>query len=280
MSPEPTYILFNSNTLHEALHHVQHFTPVTRPRARIEIRESPQHVDLVVDGVDIDVLQDAQLIEFSLGALLGAMRVATGLKQPVIQVGLDNIRRRGKRDLSSIYGCKVELGAEANYLRFPTSALTTPIKNADAHLLDHLTSYGEVLLGKTPAFSSSLSERIERHLLHGMASGRPRSQDTAAAFGLSERTMNRRLVEEGTSFRSLVSQAQLKLARAFLSDQRLSLAETAHLCGFADQSSFTQAYRRWTSRTPKADRISLINNKDLQETANGGISTSFDRNIK
>ncbi|WP_422051011.1 AraC family transcriptional regulator ligand-binding domain-containing protein [Shimia sp.] len=259
-----TYILFNSHTLHDAIHHVQRFTPITRPRARIELRETKDHIDFIVDGVGPNLLLNLHLIEFSLGAMLGALRTATDTEGLAIQVGLANPRRNGRRELAEIYGCPVELGADQNYLRFPLSVMDTAIRGADEHLLGHLTSYGEVLLSRNTRHPATLAETVERHLLHGMASGRPKLGDTADALGMSERTLNRRLQMEGTSFRDLVSNTQMKLARAFLSDPNLSLAETAHLCGFSDQSSFTQAYRRMTGKTPKADRILLIKSNGLR----------------
>jgi AraC-like DNA-binding protein len=259
-----TYILFNSTTLLDALHHIRRFTPVTRPRARIELLDTPDHVDFVVDGVGSDLRLETHLIEFSLAALLGAFRAATGESQLTSRIGLANPRRSGQRALSEIYGSPVELNAQHSYLRFPRSRLSLPIVNADAGLLDHLTRYGEVLLARVNPNSGTLSDTIQRHLLHGMAAGRPQLSETAATFGMSERTLNRRLRDEGTSFRDLVAATQLKLAKSFLSDPNLSLAETAHLCGFSDQSSFTQAYRRWTGRTPNSDRILLIKKEELQ----------------
>ncbi|WP_120632123.1 AraC family transcriptional regulator ligand-binding domain-containing protein [Ruegeria sp. EL01] len=63
-----TYILFNSTTLREALYHVKHFAPVTRPRAIVEIRETPTHVDFVVDGLGPNLMLDTHFVEFTLGA--------------------------------------------------------------------------------------------------------------------------------------------------------------------------------------------------------------------
>ncbi|CUH53380.1 AraC family transcriptional regulator [Shimia marina] len=267
-----TYILFNSQTLYDALCHVQKFTPVTRPRARVNLLENTSHVDLVVDGIGPDLTLDTHLIEFALAALLGAFRTATNQSVLVAQVGFAHLRKHGQAELAGIFGCSVKLETEHSYLRFDKRMLDTPIRDADAHLLGHLTSYGDVLLQSTNTAPVSLAETVQKQLLRGMAHGRPKAADTAERIGLSERTMNRRLLKEGTSFRELVSNTQFKLAQAFLADPYLSLAETSHLCGFSDQSSFTQAYRRWTGRTPAVDRKPLIQGENLQAFADGGIS--------
>lgn len=259
-----TYILFNSDTLLDALTHLQRFVTVTRPRARIELRRTGRHLDMIIDGIGTNLILDMHLAEFTVGALVGAFRTATATPQVVSEVGLSNPRRSGHRDLAAIYGCPVSLGAGDTYLRFSDAALASPIRNADPQLLHHLTSYADILLERIRPTAATLSEVVQRHLLHGMANGRPSVATVASTLGLSERTLNRRLSDEGTSFRALVSQSQLKLARAFLGDPNLSLAETAHLCGFSDQSSFSQAYRRWTGTTPKTDRKSLMTTGEAQ----------------
>ncbi|MCV6584762.1 MAG: AraC family transcriptional regulator [Marinibacterium sp.] len=274
-----TYIMFNSDTLRDALHHVSRFVPVMRPRAYVEVREHPGFADLVLDKLEPGTLLDVQLIEFAIGAMLTALRAATGRARLSVHIGIASARNRGQSALSSIYDAPVELNAGATYLRFAEDALVLPIRNADADLLKHLTSYGEVLLSRVPERSLTMAGRIERHILHGMGAGRPTLADTAADFGISERTLSRRLVQEGTSFREVVSLAQLKLAHTFLSDPRLSLAEISHLCGFSDQSGFTQAYRRWTGRTPRVDRMYLISGEKPPTSPTGQISTKFDGNM-
>lgn len=259
-----TYILFNSTTLMDALHHIQRFTPITRPRAKVSLRETDGYIDFVVDGVGSNLRLDTHLVEFALAAMLGSFRAATGVKALTSQIGLANPRRSGHRELSAIYETPVTLNADDSFLRFPRTVLSLPVLDADSGLLGHLTEYGEVLLSRSRPAAITLADSIQRHLLHGMAAGRPSLYRTATAFGMSERTLNRRLGDEGTSFRALVSQTQFKLARAFLSDPNLSLAETAHLCGFSDQSSFSQAYRRWTGRTPKTDKNLLIKRENPQ----------------
>ena len=273
-----TFILFNSTTLLDALRHTTRFVRVARPRARVTLDLREDYVDIFLDGVVPDIALDSQLMEFSLGAFLGALRTATGQDRIGARIGISGPRTRGQSALEAIYNCPVELGCQTSFIRVPASAFDLPIRDADAGLLGHLISYGEVLLNRAPRVSGTLRSEVERHVLHGMATGRPTLSETAAAFGLSERTFARRLLAEGASFREIISSAQLMLARAFLSDPNLSLAEVAHMCGFSDQSGFTQAYRRWTGSTPRIDRISLIRGENLQNIADGDLATRIGRN--
>ncbi|MEO1470539.1 MAG: helix-turn-helix transcriptional regulator, partial [Pseudomonadota bacterium] len=64
------------------------------------------------------------------------------------------------------------------------------------------------------------------------------------------RTLARRLADEGASYQAIVDGVRRRLAESYLDDTALSLAEIAFLLGYADQSSFTTAFKRWTGATP------------------------------
>ena len=64
----------------------------------------------------------------------------------------------------------------------------------------------------------------------------------------------RRLQAEGTSFRKLVDDVRREMARSYLSDPELGLAQVAYLLGYADQSAFSNSFRRWTGQSPRRFR--------------------------
>jgi len=75
---------------------------------------------------------------------------------------------------------------------------------------------------------------------------------------MSERTLHRRLAVEGTSFQRLLDDTRRELARHYLGQREVSLADIAYLLGFTDQSSFFRAARRWFGSSPRDYRIRLI----------------------
>ena len=62
---------------------------------------------------------------------------------------------------------------------------------------------------------------------------------------MSLRSMQRKLNREGTSFRALLDDTRRQLARQYLGDATMSLAEVAYLLGFSEASSLARAMRRW-----------------------------------
>jgi AraC-like DNA-binding protein len=77
----------------------------------------------------------------------------------------------------------------------------------------------------------------------------------ADAMGLSRRSMQRRLNEQGWSYKRVVDDTRAELARRYMGDRSKSLTEIAFLLGFSEQSAFSRAFRRWTGLAPRAFRL-------------------------
>ena len=72
----------------------------------------------------------------------------------------------------------------------------------------------------------------------------------AASFGMSERTLRRKLVNEGMSFRDLLDFVRNDLCTLYFMEDARSLGEIALLLGYSDLSAFTRANKNWTGTPP------------------------------
>jgi AraC-like DNA-binding protein len=91
---------------------------------------------------------------------------------------------------------------------------------------------------------------IERELDHGA----PTIGIVARALATSPRTLQRRLGDDGTSFRAAVEAVRADLARGYLRDPGLDLGDVATRLGYAEVSAFLRAFKRWTGTTPSQFR--------------------------
>ena len=87
---------------------------------------------------------------------------------------------------------------------------------------------------------------------------KPQRPKIATILGMSERTLQRRLAAEGTSFQRLLDDTRRELARHYLDQRNVSLADIAYLLGFSNQCSFFRASRRWFGSSPRDYRIRLL----------------------
>ncbi len=105
--------------------------------------------------------------------------------------------------------------------------------------------------------SATTSERVRAALLELLPAGEMSVGAVGAALGVSVRTLQRRLRDEGTSFKGLVNETRSDLAVHYLRHSELSITEIAFLLGYGDHHSFYRAFHSWTGSTPKAVRLAV-----------------------
>lgn len=97
-----------------------------------------------------------------------------------------------------------------------------------------------------PAFTAVVRQRVAANMEGGAIS----VGAVARSLGLSPRSLQRRLTEEGTRYSELVDQVRRQFAEQYLARPRLAVSEVAYLVGFTEPSAFFKAFRRWTGLTP------------------------------
>jgi AraC-like DNA-binding protein len=157
--------------------------------------------------------------------------------------------------LQARYGDKVRYGGGSVRFVFPKTRLQLSIVGSDPHL-------GR-LIARTAAASMPSSEglrdRIRRFLSEKLDEGEPIDGTILPrAFGMSERSLRRRLRGEGTSSREIVNDVRHDGALRLLRNDRVSLDEVAFRLGFSGSSAFRRAFRRWTGRSPASYRAGLV----------------------
>jgi AraC-like DNA-binding protein len=95
-----------------------------------------------------------------------------------------------------------------------------------------------------------LAVRVMAAMAQGLPSGTLSQEGVARALNVSVRTLQRRLREEGASFRGLLERTRRDLALRYVAAGTMSLGEIAFMLGFSDPSNLTRAFRRWTGASP------------------------------
>ena len=89
-------------------------------------------------------------------------------------------------------------------------------------------------------------------------SSTPGLSDVAKAMGVSPRSLQRRLMEQGTTFSRILDRSKRQRAMQLLVKEDLSMSEIALMLGYSDASNFGRAVRKWTGQSPKQWRESLL----------------------
>ena len=151
------------------------------------------------------------------------------------------------------FGCRVVFESELDALLVSSEALALPNRLGDEGITRFLLRHLDAELGRLEG-ERSLGETIHDAIANSLSEGVPKAQAIARRLGMSERTLQRRLADEGLSFQKLVDEARRELAEGLLVQSDYSLAEVAFLTGFSEQSAFNRAFKRWLDQTPAAYR--------------------------
>ncbi|WP_261803233.1 AraC family transcriptional regulator [Serratia nematodiphila] len=185
-------------------------------------------------GATCRVLRDVIGSDFELAAFDLAFGEASGGKKQVL-------------------GARIRHGQRANAIAFEYAFLDRPLPQANAATAAMCERMCAELIARRRTrldMASFLTEYLSAHAFDSP----PKLQDIAALLNVSERTLKRRLKDEGASFRDISNGVRKSRAQALVAEGRLSMTEIAYVLGFSDLSSFSQSYKRWTGTAPSSMR--------------------------
>ncbi|QXQ07463.1 AraC family transcriptional regulator [Sphingosinicellaceae bacterium] len=189
-----------------------------------------------------------QLHEFTQHRDLGAIRTLVadlmGGELPLERVTVAAPPPPNWSDLRRHFPCPVDFDAERTQWMFLPGSIDLPLPLADGELLTLYSSRCDAVLGRANA-DSTITGRLAARL--SQSDGAFLSAGEAAhQLALSERTLHRRLAEDGTRFSTMVDEARYARAKELLLDRRMTVERVAFAVGFAEPSSFSRAFKRWS----------------------------------
>lgn len=155
----------------------------------------------------------------------------------------------------SLLKLPVEFSQVANRLVFPRKIAEAPLSSSYLIHSEAYQRHCEKLLLKMRS-ASGLTGQVCLAIAH---SGKTKLKETqmASQLNVSVRTLKRRLLTEGTSYREIQQKMQFDLAQSYLADTELSVADIASLVGYFDAATFSRAFKNWSSYTPSQFRKNL-----------------------
>lgn len=150
---------------------------------------------------------------------------------------------------SSYFTCPIGYGAIRDELIMSAADLDLPFIGHNPEVL-HLMTPGLSAAMREIKAPVGFCEQVIEVLKGALADGRPSLQYLARELLQSERTVQRRLASEGTSFSALLNEARRQVGFHLLADTSLELKEVAYLLGYEDVNSYYRAFRQWEKVSP------------------------------
>jgi AraC-like DNA-binding protein len=197
-----------------------------------------------------------QRFEFDLMTILSFCRWVTNRDLPPLALELRFPPPADPQPYQDAFKCPLRFNAPVNALLFAGADVMAPLPTAHPLLAEvHERLASEHLQRLDHAQTCS---RVRAAILRRLPDGEPRRTEIASALEMSERTLQRRLKGEGTSFQRLLDDTRRELAQQYLAQTDLSLADACYLLGLGNLSSFFRASKRWFGTSPRQHRLRLI----------------------
>lgn len=132
-----------------------------------------------------------------------------------------------------------------NGLTFPCEVLDWPIEDS----LSSISSEVRIFLNEN--YASNLREHVRAVMNSLLTTRMCTAEAVAATMGLGERTLQRKLSLEGTSFRELLEQVRSSLAINYMREPQFRLTDIAEMLGYSDLSVFSRSFKRWFGISPQ-----------------------------
>lgn len=156
----------------------------------------------------------------------------------------------------AFFGCPVLFNQPEPGVRCALDLLTMPLRSPDRALIALLEQHADALLARLPQ-QAEIVEQLRKTISDALREGEPDLKKISAKLSCSSRTLQRRLLEAGSSFRGELNLVRHELAASYLRDPRLQIVDIALLLGYSEHSAFTRAFREWTGETPQEARQRL-----------------------
>jgi AraC-like DNA-binding protein len=213
----------------------------------IQFEESTGEFTLYKDWPSATTPEPALSVDLTFAFLLQLGRKGTGKRITPVRV---DFQREGSASEAheTFFGSPIGFGAQRDLIVLRSSDLDRPFPGHNSEFLDMLTPALEAARAELEV--TSFAEQVVYVLKRRLASGRPDIASVARDLGTSERTLQRRITDHGTTFRALLVEARQELGEQLLLDPSLGIDEVACLLGYHDTSSFYRAFNEWKGIPP------------------------------
>jgi len=243
------YAWISSKSLTEALQRLVRYAKILTEGLAYHMAADGDE-DVITIEIDIQMPPAIhRLISTALAANLVSMcRMNYRQALNPLWVGFEHAQPPCAGDYFAFFKAQVRFGMEATSVAFDREVL-------DRELIGHnpqLAKHADQVLARYLAEhdKADIAERVKMKIAEMMPSGEATAKNVARKLYLSNRSLNRRLSDAGTSYRDLLDETRSEMASHYLKDRNVDLREIPYLLGYKSYSSFFRAHKRWTGQSP------------------------------
>jgi AraC-like DNA-binding protein len=195
-------------------------------------------------------------VEYSVAMIIVMCRAAYGPDLNPLRVSFQHQQPDSPACFTEFFKAPVEFSQTYNAIWLDPEVVTEPLANANPELVrvnDQVVTDYLAHLDR-----NDLSMRVKSKLIERLPSGQVTEGEIASSINVSQRSLQRKLKEQGMSFTQLLEKTRQELGVLYVRDPQRSFNEIAFLLGFSEPGNFTRAFKRWYGQSPSQYRESRL----------------------
>jgi len=246
------FAILSSMDFRQTMQFAVRYHPLATPLVKLRFAEEGRRASWTIEprphpGIDGRLYRFIVELQFGVHISLHRDVMGSSFQPTALEVTFGP--SRPETQYNEVFGCAIAFRQPTNRLLF------------DAAWLDGPPGFGnEITYASMLALCDDLHDRLQNRV--GVAGkvrgfllarlGRTVSlDDIAANIKIPERTLRRKLREEGTSFREIVDQLRAEVAVKYLRDTEMTMDDISCALGFSETANFRHAFRRWKRSSPR-----------------------------
>ncbi len=238
------YAIFYSRNLHSAMYRFARYVRILSDAVQFDIEESAEEASFTWTVHPV-LAALRHPVETGVALMVALGRELTDTDISPRRVELPGPQPDDVSEYRRYFGCPVEFDRPAARVTSERGVLNLPCKAPDATLVAYLDELATAKMNPLEDREEKMTHAVRRALWSMLPGGRPDLWRTAEELGVSVRTLQRRLGEEGSSFSRVLDELRRDLSNELLADRSISVSEVAFMLGYSEPSAFQRAYRRW-----------------------------------
>jgi len=245
-----------SDTVYDGLLRLQRFGRLVSTGIDLQLEEEGDcvHLYLATDPRFAGACPASR--DYAVGIVTRMCRMTLGEFLAPVRILLDRPAPNEPERWEYLLASRVVFDSDTTRITWSRADIMEPLVTGDPRLArindEHTLAYLDSFLAR------SVTRDVVDKIVEKLPDGAPGQQQIAAALHVSNRTLQRKLRQENTSFKELLKDTRMQLAHKYLRSPGRSVVEIAYLLGFSEPSTFSRAFKRWTGVAPAQYRESVL----------------------
>jgi AraC-like DNA-binding protein len=251
------YSWLASNSLEEAFEGMSRYSRLLNTGAQdvLKLHKTADAFHLIFDPRTMKPLPHSVAIDSSMAMIMTMCRTAYGENLRPIRVSFQHPNPGASSCFTDFFDAPVGFAQPETELLLDLQVVTTPLTTANPELVrvnDQIVTDYLANLDR-----NDVTMQVRAKLIERLPGGQVSEEEIANSIHVSQRSLQRRLKEQGMSFTQLLESTRSELGLQYVRDPHRSFNEIAFLLGFAEPGNFSRAFKRWYGKSPSDYRDSV-----------------------